>query len=65
MKTSSVRQPWAWRNIMGYKTVENHTMQTGYRGPLLICASKPLDVCRHDWPKMVARFKREGITLPR
>lgn len=65
MKTLSVRQPWAWLIIMGYKTVENRTWQTGHRGPLLICASKTLDVSRPDWPKMVARFRREGIALPR
>lgn len=39
MKALSVRQPWAWHIAEGRKTIECRTWGTGYRGPLLICAS--------------------------
>ena len=43
MKTLSVRQPWAWLIVSGYKDVENRTWRTSYRGPLLIHASQRVD----------------------
>lgn len=36
----SIRQPWAWLIVNGHKPVENRTWICGYRGPLLIHASK-------------------------
>lgn len=39
----SVRQPWAWLIVSGWKDVENRTRRIGYRGPLLIHASKTPD----------------------
>ena len=38
MKVLTVRQPWAWAIAEGYKTVENRTWSTSYRGPILIHA---------------------------
>ena len=35
----SVRQPWAWLVVHGYKNVENRTWPTDVRGPILIHAS--------------------------
>lgn len=44
----SIRQPWAWAIAVGAKTVENRTWGTGYRGLVVIHASKtrpdPADV---------------------
>lgn len=40
MKALSVRQPWAYLILEGGKNVENRTWRTGYRGPLLIHASR-------------------------
>ena len=34
----SVRQPWAWAIVNGWKRVENRTWQTRHRGPLVIHA---------------------------
>lgn len=34
----SVRQPWAWLIVNGFKDVENRPRRTHYRGPLLIQA---------------------------
>ena len=38
MKALSIRQPWAWAIVNGWKTIENRKWQTRYRGPLLIHA---------------------------
>ena len=43
MKALSIRQPWAWLIVQGYKPVENRTWRTSYRGPLLIHAGKGFD----------------------
>jgi len=43
MKAISIRQPWAWLIVHGYKDVENRTWSTKYRGPILIHAGKTLD----------------------
>ena len=43
MKALSIRQPWAWLIIHGYKDVENRSWSTDYRGPVLVHAGKTLD----------------------
>lgn len=40
MKALSVRQPWAWLIVNGYKDIENRNWATGVRGTVLIHASK-------------------------
>jgi len=40
MKALSIRQPWAWLIVNGYKDIENRTWPTKYRGPVLIHAAK-------------------------
>ena len=39
----SIRQPWAWLIVNGYKDIENRTWWSSYRGRLLIHASKAMD----------------------
>jgi hypothetical protein len=39
LRVLSVRQPWAWLIVQGYKDIENRTWSTTYRGRLLIHAS--------------------------
>lgn len=43
MKAISVRQPWAWSIVQGYKPVENRTWAPRYVGPLLIHAGQVFD----------------------
>jgi hypothetical protein len=43
MKALSIRQPWAWAIVAGWKPIENRTWQTHYRGPLLIHAGQRND----------------------
>jgi ASCH domain len=37
-KALSIKQPWAWAIIEGFKDVENRSWPTSYRGPLFIHA---------------------------
>lgn len=53
----TVRQPWAWAIVHGYKDVENRTWTTSYRGRLLIHAS------RNDDSKGFETLRRRRIRL--
>ncbi len=43
LKAITVRQPWAWAIVMGYKDVVNRRSRTERRGPLLIHAALDYD----------------------
>lgn len=43
MRALTIRQPWAWLIVQGYKTVENRTWATAHRGPLAIHAAQRVD----------------------
>lgn len=45
----SIRQPWAWLIVNGFKDVENRTWPTPYRGPLLIHAGKTMRPAEYAW----------------
>lgn len=64
MKALSIHQPWAWLIVNGYKTIENRSWNTKYRGPVLIHASK--NVRTRDYCNAVNLLHREclGISLP-
>lgn len=49
MKALSVRQPWTWLICAGLKDVENRTWGDGYRGPLLLHASKTVEENDRYW----------------
>ena len=57
----SIRQPWAWLIVEGYKDVENRTWGTKYRGPLLIHAGKALT---EDYKLLRRSLIRAGYPLP-
>ncbi|WP_155321666.1 ASCH domain-containing protein [Desulfosarcina ovata] len=48
-KALSIRQPWAWLIVNGFKDVENRTWKTKYRGPVLVHASKKIDKHAYEW----------------
>ena len=50
-KAISIRQPWAWLIVNGYKDIENRTWQTKYTGKILIHASKKIDYKAYEWVK--------------
>ncbi len=49
MRAISVRQPWAWLIVNGYKPVENRDWKTNYRGHCLIHAGKSVDMAGYDF----------------
>ena len=63
MKVLSVRQPWAYLIVAGYKDIENRTWYTGHRGSLLIHASKGVDP-ENFMPKQRAYIESAGIVIP-
>lgn len=65
IKALTVRQPWAWPIVRGWKPDENRPRNTSYRGPLAIHAAKKWD----DDTIGAIRFVRDtaraqGATLP-
>lgn len=40
MKALSIRQPWAWLIVNGHKDIENRCWKSGFRGKILVHASK-------------------------
>jgi hypothetical protein len=45
----SIRQPWAWLIVNGYKDIENRSWPTPFRGRVLIHAGKKHDGKPDDW----------------
>jgi hypothetical protein len=48
VKALSIRQPWAWLIVNGYKNIENRTWPTRFRGRVLIHASKGMTRDEYD-----------------
>ena len=62
MKALSIRQPWAWLIVHGYKNVENRTWSTKFRGRVQVHAGKIPDP---GWfPQLELELAAQGITLP-
>jgi hypothetical protein len=59
----SVRHPWAWLIVHGFKDIENRDWSTSFRGRILIYAGKKLGKREHDADREF--FAEEhGIELP-
>lgn len=60
MKALSIRQPWAWLIVNGYKDIENRKWKTNHRGKFLIHAAIIID------EDAVSNFRqfRKDIPLP-
>lgn len=52
MKALSIRQPWAWLIVEGYKDVENRNWRHSYTGPVAIHASKAFDEAGYEWVRV-------------
>jgi len=48
MKAISIRQPWSWLIINGWKPVENRTWETKFRGDIQIHAAKGCTQAEYD-----------------
>lgn len=63
MKAISIRQPWAWLIVNGYKDIENRSWRTKYRGQILIHASQGVKTIEYVRASTLAN--QLGITLPK
>ena len=68
MLALSIKQPWTWLIVQGYKPVENRTWPTTYRGLLLLHAGKQLDCTFddvfQDFGGPANGFHGPGVPLP-
>jgi hypothetical protein len=66
MKCLSVRQPWAWLIIHAGKDIENRDWYTGFRGRVLIHASKGMTRAEYDDAMWMVndRFNAFPFTCP-
>ena len=63
MRALSIRQPYAWLIVSGFKDIENRSWKTHHRGPLLIHAAARYS--RSDHAYFSSTLRRDfGITLP-
>lgn len=49
MKALSIRHPWAWLIVHGFKDVENRSWATKVRGQILVHAGKAFDKEGYGW----------------
>lgn len=49
ISTISIKQPWAWLIVHGFKPVENRDWKTNIRGPIFIHAGKDVDRAGYEW----------------
>lgn len=58
----SIRQPWAWLVVNGFKDIENRSRRTNHRGPLLIHAG----LSTSDYNSATAEWLRQkyGVVIP-
>jgi hypothetical protein len=59
MKALSIRQPWAWLIVNGWKNIENREWPTRFRGRFLIHASKGMTQSEYD----ACRLFMAGFTI--
>jgi len=65
MLALSIRQPWAWLIVNGYKSVENRTWLTKYRGDFLVHAAKGMTHLEYAGTLGLARsILGEAFKLP-
>lgn len=63
MRALSIRQPWAWLIVNGFKDVENREWECLYRGPFLIHASQTMTKKFHR--ELSATLAQEfGVDVP-
>jgi len=62
MKALSIRQPWAWLIVNGYKDIENRTWSTEFRGKVYVHAGRKIK--SGDFPEQRDHIEQSGIFLP-
>lgn len=64
MKALSIRQPWAWLIVNGFKDIENRRWNTKYRGKVLIHASSQLTKMEYQTAVELIFSIKPDIFLP-
>jgi hypothetical protein len=64
MKALSIRQPWAWLIVNGWKNVENRERRFSHRGPLLIHAAKSMTPDDYEACRIFVDGICEDLALP-
>ena len=62
MRALSIRQPWAWLVVNGYKDIENRTWSTEFRGRVYIHAGQRM--VTDDYPEQREHISGAGIVIP-
>lgn len=62
MRALSIRQPWAWLVVNGYKDIENRTWSARFRGRIYVHAG--LRVVADDYPEQREYVTEAGIIIP-
>ena len=62
MRALSIRQPWAWLVVNGYKDIENRTWSTEFRGRVYVHAGQRMEP--DDYPEQREHIGRAGIVVP-
>ena len=62
MKALSIRQPWAWLIVNGYKDIENRTWSTDFRGRVYVHAGRRIK--SGDFPEQRDYIRESGLILP-
>jgi len=64
VKAISVRQPWAWLIVHGFKTIENRSRKCGYVGEVFIHASKGMTYEEYEKCLWFCMKAAPGLQLP-
>lgn len=64
MKALSIRQPWAWLIVHGYKDIENREWPTSYRGPILIHTGMSMTTWEYEEAVEIAGDIDPKIIIP-
>jgi len=64
MKALSIRQPWAWLVVNGWKNIENRERRFSHRGPLLIHAAQWMSVADYDACRIFVDGICDHLPLP-
>jgi hypothetical protein len=64
MRCLSVRQPWAWLIVNGWKNVENRYWATRYRGPLLIHAAQTMTDADYEACRIFVDGIHDDLAMP-
>ena len=63
MRALSIRQPWAWLVVSGYKDIENRTWPTRFRGRVYVHAGQ-LAMPPGSFPAQEDYIRQAGIWIP-